>query len=112
MASLATMKEQGKDIDFLLQVGELFTLVAYGQLILENRGIYQVGDDLVDQIFDVMVRDFSRYALAIYGKPIATEEQQRICLRMIRRPVADPARTDRVWNQHVFALKDAYTMNP
>ena len=112
MASLATMKEQGKDIDFLLMVGELFTLVAYGQLILENKKIYQVGDDLIDQIFDVLIRDFSRFALTIYGKPIATEDQQKICLRMIRRPVVDTARYERVWNNHVFGLKDAYRMNP
>jgi acyl-CoA dehydrogenase len=112
MASLATMKEQGKDIDFLLMVGELFTLVAYGQLILENKKIYQVGDDLIDQIFDVLIRDFSRFSLTIYGKPITTEDQQKICLRMIRRPVVDTARYERVWNNHVFALKDAYRINP
>jgi acyl-CoA dehydrogenase len=112
MASLATMKEQGKDIDFVLMVGELFTLAAYGQLILENKKIYRVGDDLIDQIFDVLIRDFSRFAVTIYGKPIATEEQQKICLRMIRRPVVDMARYERVWENHVFALKDAYRMNP
>jgi len=112
MASVATMKEQGKDIDFLLMVGELFTLVAYGQLILENKKIYQVGDDLIDQIFDVLIRDFSRFSLTIYGKPITTEDQQKICLRMIRRPVVDTARYERVWNNHVFALKDDYRINP
>ena len=112
MASLATMKEQGKDIDFLLMVGELFTLVAYGQLILENKKIYQVGDDLIDQIFGVLIRDFSRFSLTIYGKPITTEDQQKICLRMIRRPVVDTARYERVWNNHVFALKDDYRINP
>jgi acyl-CoA dehydrogenase len=71
-----------------------------------------VGDDLIDQIFDVLIRDFSRFSLTIYGKPITTEDQQKICLRMIRRPVVDTARYERVWNNHVFALKDAYRMNP
>ena len=31
-------EEQAKDVDFLLVVGELFTLVVYAQLILENAG--------------------------------------------------------------------------
>jgi acyl-CoA dehydrogenase len=31
-------KEQVKDIDFLLNLGELFTLVAYGQLLIEKAG--------------------------------------------------------------------------
>ncbi len=50
--------EQAKDIDFLLTVGELFTLVVYGQLILENARIYGIPADVLDQIFDFMVRDF------------------------------------------------------
>ena len=33
-------EEQIKDIDFLLNLGELFSLVAYGQLIIENARIY------------------------------------------------------------------------
>jgi acyl-CoA dehydrogenase len=36
--------------------------VVYGQLILENAGIDDVGDDLLDQIFDFLVRDFARHA--------------------------------------------------
>ncbi|MGD8703473.1 MAG: acyl-CoA dehydrogenase, partial [Desulfosarcina sp.] len=44
--------EQTKDIDFLLSLGELFTLVAYGQLLIEKSRIDSVEDDLMDQIFD------------------------------------------------------------
>ncbi len=112
LASMETLKEQGKDIDFLLNVGELFTLVAYGQLILENRSIYDVDDDLIDQIFDFMVRDFSKFSLQIYGKPITNEKQQETCLKMIKRPVVDNERYERVLNNHVYAQKDTYEMNP
>ena len=61
------MESQSKDIDFLLSMGELFTLVAYGQLIIEYRNLEpgDVSDDLLDQIFDFMVRDFSKFALQI-----------------------------------------------
>ena len=64
---------QAKDIDFLLTVGEMFTLVVYGQLILENAKIYEVETELLDQIFDFMVRDFSKFALQMYSKPSSTE---------------------------------------
>ncbi len=104
-------KEQAKDIDFLLNLGELFTLVVYGQLIIENARIYAVEDDLLDQIFDVVVRDFSRYALQLYGKPETTRRQQLLLKRMIRRPVVDKARFDRVWDKHVLSLRGAYTMS-
>ena len=38
---------QANDIDFLMAVGELFTLVVYAQLLLENARIYDVDDDLI-----------------------------------------------------------------
>jgi acyl-CoA dehydrogenase len=102
---------QAKDIDFLLTLGEIFTLVAYGQLILENARLAAVTDDVVDQIFDVQVRDFSRHALDLFAKPSATAAQQEFCQKMLRRPVVDEARAGRVWKEHVHAATDAYAMN-
>jgi len=102
---------QRKDIDFLLAGGEIFALVVYGQLILENANIYDVSDDVVDQIFDFMVRDFSRHALNLYSKPSSNETQMECCLEMVRKPVFDEGRYERVWEQ-VYELKDEYEMNP
>jgi acyl-CoA dehydrogenase len=102
---------QRKDIDFLLAAGEIFALVVYGQLILENAKAYDVSDDVIDQIFDFMVRDFSRHALSLYSKPSSSEKQMASCLEMIRKPVLDDARYQRVWQQ-VHDLRDEYEMNP
>jgi len=103
-------KEQSKDIDYLLALGEILTLIAYGQLILESRKFFVVEDDLVDEIFDLMVRDFSKYALNIYSKPSNTDKQRELALTMIKHPVTNEARFDRVWNNHVYAMKDQYQM--
>jgi acyl-CoA dehydrogenase len=104
---------QSKDIGFLLSMGELFTLVAYGQLIIEYRNMNpdEVSDDLLDQIFDFMIRDFSKYALDIFSKTSSTEKQMKFCRDMIVKPVTDTARFDRVWKDHVFSLKGQYVMN-
>jgi acyl-CoA dehydrogenase len=104
-------KAQAKDIDFLLNLGELFTLVVYGQLIIENAKICAVDDDLLDQVFDVIVRDFSRYALQLYAKPVTTSRQRFLLRRMIKRPRVDDARFNRVWERHVVPLRGAYAMN-
>ena len=56
-------KEQAKNIDFLLTLGELFTLVAYGQLLIEKAKIDNIEDDFMDQIFDFIVRDFAKFSL-------------------------------------------------
>ncbi len=110
---LASPPDEGqrKDIDFLLAGGEIFALVVYGQLILENANIYDVSDDVVDQIFDFMVRDFSRHALNLYSKPSSNEKQMECCLEMVRKPVFDEGRYQRVWQQ-VYELKDEYEMSP
>ncbi|MDP3282970.1 MAG: acyl-CoA dehydrogenase family protein, partial [Desulfobacterales bacterium] len=102
---------QSKDIDFLLTLGELFTLVAYGQLIIENSLIYKVDNDLVDRIFDFMVRDFSKFALQLYSKPGSTPAQMALGLGMIKKPALDEERFERVWNKYVYPLNGAYRMN-
>lgn len=104
---------QAKDIDFLLSLGELFTLVVYGQLVIEYRQLCpaDMPDDLLDQIFDFMVRDFSEYALSLHEKPSSTEGQMAACRRMIAKPVHDPARFLRVFDE-VHGLRDAYEMSP
>jgi acyl-CoA dehydrogenase len=103
--------EQAKDFDFLLILGELFTLVAYGQLLIENAKTHDVNDDLLDQIFDFMVRDFSKYALQLYSKTVTTAAQRVLCRRMIVKPALNHARFERVLKE-AYALAGTYSMNP
>lgn len=105
-------KSQAKNMDFLLYLGEMFTLVAYGQLIIEKYNMENFETDLLEQIFDFMIRDFSEYALKLYAKPDTTDAQMAFCLKMIKKPVTDKARFDRIFDDHVMVLKDTYEMNP
>ncbi len=104
-------QEQRKDIDFLLALGDLFTLVVYGQLIIENAKLYGIEDDLLDQIFDFMVRDFSDNALTLYSRTSSTNIQMYLCSHMVKKPVVNHERFTRVWENDVYALKDQYSMN-
>jgi acyl-CoA dehydrogenase len=103
--------DQMKDLDFLLVVGHLFTLIVYGQLILEQADLIGLDADLVDQIFEVQIRDFSQYAVALHGKSSSTTAQQDWALAAVRRPVTDSHRFDRVWEK-VRAYDGAYEMRP
>lgn len=104
-------KEQTQDFDFLLIIGELFTLVAYGQLLIENSKIYQIEDDLLDQIFDFMIRDFSKFALKLFSKTSSNQLQMFFSRLMIRKPKPNQKRFDKIWNSHVYKLCEAYSMN-
>lgn len=102
---------QQADLDFGLALTELFTLVVYGQLILEQAGITGLDSLVVDQIFAVLVQDFSLAAVDLNGKPSSTEAQQAIALAALRKPVVDAARFDAVWAL-VRDLSGAYAMHP
>jgi acyl-CoA dehydrogenase len=104
--------DQMKDVDFLLAGGEIFALVVYAQLILENARIYGIDDDLLDQIFEFMVRDVSGFALQLLSQPSSNDVQMAKCREMMRKPAHDPERYERVWDTHVKTLDGAYTMNP
>ncbi len=111
LAAATPSADQRKDVDFVMAVGEIFVCLVYAQLVLENARLYRLSEDLVDQIFDCLVRDVSRYAVQLYGKPSTTAQQMDHCLRMIRKPAVDDARYQRVWAE-VHALAGAYEMNP
>lgn len=105
-------KAQAENIDFLLSLGELFTLVVYGQLIIEKSNMENVENDLLEQIFDVLVRDFSKYALQLYSKTSSTEKQMALCMQMIKKPLANEARFQKIWRNYVYSKKDNYEMSP
>jgi acyl-CoA dehydrogenase len=111
LTTAAPSEDQQRELGFLLTLGELFTLVVYGQLILEQAALTGLDADTVDAIFDVMVRDFSAYAVTLHGHPSTTEKQCAWALAHVRQPVSDADRFERVWGA-VEALSGAYEMSP
>ena len=101
---------QQRDLDFLITLGELFTLIVYGQLILEQAQLVGLETEVLDQVFDVLVRDFSGFAVELHGRSSSTDAQQAWAIGAVRKPVVDAARFDAVWQQ-VVGLADAYEMN-
>ncbi|MEU5262511.1 acyl-CoA dehydrogenase [Amycolatopsis sp. NPDC021455] len=111
LTEAAPDEAQQADLDFGLALTELFTLIVYGQLILEQARITGLDDEVVDQIFAVLVQDFSVAAVDLNGKAGSTEAQQAIALAALRKPVVDAERFENVWAR-VRALSGVYAMNP
>jgi len=111
LSTAAPSEDQIRDLDFMLTLGELFTLVVYGQLILEQAALRELPTDTIDQVFDVLVRDFSAYAVALHGRSSSTDAQQRWALAHVRKPVVDGDRFASVWEK-ARALAGAYEMRP
>ncbi|MCW9049588.1 MAG: acyl-CoA dehydrogenase [Deltaproteobacteria bacterium] len=102
-------QEQMKNIDYMLAAGELFTLIVYAQLILENSKIYRLDDSLLEQIFDFLIRDYSAFALQMVLNHSNLPEQEEIYRSMLKKPTQNPAQFEQVWAQ-VRALEDCYQM--
>jgi acyl-CoA dehydrogenase len=97
------------DLDFQQSLSQLFTLLPYGQLILEQAELAEVEAGIVDLVFETLVRDFSATAIELHGKASSTDAQQDWALAAVRKPVVDTERGDRVYAE-VRALSGAYVM--
>ena len=103
-------EQQVRDIDYMLSMGELFTLIVYGHLILEKSLMEGTDPELLNQVFDVFVRDFSAYATELHGKPGNSDAQRALIRDLIQAPVANAGQFDRIWREHVYALNGQYEM--
>jgi len=105
-------KVQDMDPSWSLPLGEMFSIVVYGQLILEQVQFDKTDPDIINQIFDFMVRDFASFALQIYGNHSSRDEQREYCTKiMLIKAVPNPDQYNKVWEQHVSVLNGEYEMN-
>ena len=111
LAEATPSAEQGKNVDYMIALGELLTMCAYGQLILENAKIYEIEDDIIEEIFAVLIRDYANYALMFRSTFEQRPEQIEIINKMIMDPIIDAERFEKIWENHVLSLKDQYVMN-
>ncbi|MEE9913419.1 MAG: acyl-CoA dehydrogenase [Deltaproteobacteria bacterium] len=111
MANAKPSPDQRANMDYMLALGEMFAIVVYGQLILENCKIYRMENDVIDEIFGLFVKDFSHFALTQITKSGNTGDQEKYLWKMIKKPDINPDREMRLWKDHVEILNGAYTMN-
>src|SRR5215204_4844207 len=104
-----TPDQMTADLDFQQSLAQLFTLIPYGQLILEQAQLDGTSHDVVDTIFATFVRDFSATAVELHGKASSTEAQQAWALASVRKPLVDESRGDRIYAE-IRSLAGAYEM--
>ncbi len=105
-------KIQDLDPSWSLPLGEMFSIVVYGQLILEQAQFDNMDTDIINQIFDFMVRDIAHFALQIYGNHNSRDEQREYCTRiMLIKAVPSLEQYNKVWEKYVSVLNGEYAMN-
>ena len=105
-------KMQDMDPSWSLPLGEMFSIVVYGQLILEQAKFDNMDKDIINQIFDFMVRDFAGFALQIYGNHSTRDKQREHCTDILLiKAVANPDQYNKIWEKYVSTLNGEYEMN-
>ncbi len=101
-----------KNMDYMLNIGEVFAMIVYAQLILESSKLQDVHDDLLDQIFSYFVKDVSKFAITQLNSQANTEAQDLYLQKLaIMKPVIDKDKDFKFWQEFVQVLDGAYVMN-
>ena len=108
LMTAAPNEKQLKNVDWMISAGEIFTLIPYAQLILENAKIYNIDSNLLNEIGRFLVKDFSSYAFDMILSHDLTEGQEVIFRKMMRKPDQDMGSFNDLWSKDVLSLKDAY----
>ncbi|CAB1083732.1 hypothetical protein D1AOALGA4SA_11273 [Olavius algarvensis Delta 1 endosymbiont] len=103
-------KGQMKNHDFMLNVAEIFGVVAYGQLVFEKARIENIDEMVVDQLFSYLVRDINRFVIRQvneYAGHFADGQKENL-LDIIKEPHIDFDREEHILVDYVFSLDGAY----
>lgn len=98
-----------KNMDYMLNFGEIFTMIVYAQLVLESAKLNEVEDDLIDQIFALFVRDVNKYALTQANNYVNSEAQEKYLKELaLMGPIIDKEKDFRFWQEYVQSLDGCY----
>ncbi|MGV8981938.1 acyl-CoA dehydrogenase [Clostridium sp.] len=101
-----------KNMDYMLNIGEIFTTTVYAQLVLEGAKLRDVDEKLIDQIFGLFVKDINKYALTQLNSQINTELQEEYLKKLaLTKSVIDKEKDFAFWKDFVQVLDGAYIMN-
>lgn len=111
LAADAPAGDKLKNMDYMLNYGEIFTMVVYGQLVLEGAKLHNVEDDLIDQIFALFVRDTNKYALTQLNNYENSETQSKFLQAIaLNGPIVDKEKDFKFWKEYVEVLDGEYLM--
>lgn len=105
----AKIMKSKNGMDYMLNWGEIFCNVVYAQLILEAAKLYDVEDELVDQIFAHFIRDTASNALAQINSQKNSDVQNDYFWNIAKVvPTVDKERDYKFWKEYVEVLDGAY----
>lgn len=105
-------KEQFQNMDYMLNIGEIFTSIVYAQLIVEGASLYDVDEQLVEQIAKYLILDINKYALNQLNTQENSDQAKDHLQTLIHTSPSVNKRLDQYfWEQFVLPNDGVYVMN-
>ncbi|UUX34711.1 acyl-CoA dehydrogenase family protein [Fundicoccus culcitae] len=105
-------KEKLNDKDYMLNLGMMFTMVPYAQLIIEGADLYEVDDATLNQILGLYVTDFGKYAIEQMYTYSNTKEIETILAEIISyKPAVNEDEYQSIWEENIVPLVGVYVQN-
>ncbi len=104
-------EENIKDMDYMLNIAQIFAEIAYAQLVLEQAKLSNLHEDVIDEIFKYLVIDINKFALEQLNAYENTAGQDRYLTQLaLAKPVINRAKSNRFFEAYVRPLDGAYIM--
>lgn len=101
-----------KNMDYMLNYGEIFTMIVYAQLVLESAKTRNVHEDLIDQMFANFIKDVNKFALNQLNSQNNTEIQEKYLKDLVFvKPGVDKKKDFEFWEEFVETMDGDYIMN-
>ena len=65
---------------------------------------------LINQLFDVLIRDFAVYAAGLYGKPSNSQQQRELIRALLEAPATDPEQAEKFYREKICTLNNVYRL--
>ncbi len=100
-----------KDMDYMLNIAQIFAEIAYAQLVLEQAKLSDLHDDVINEIFKHLSLDINKFALEQLNAHENTDAQNEYLTKLaLARPVIDKAKSVEFFKTYVRPLDGAYIM--
>ncbi len=104
-------EKKRKDLSYMLNLGHMFTEIVYAQLILEQALISNVDDELINQIFATIIKDFNKYAVAQFNYQENTSTQNEYLQKLMAIvPELDKKKENEFFEEFVQAQDGEFIM--
>lgn len=105
-------KAQYKNVDHMLNIGEIFSLIVYGNIIAENFRFNPMATEIIDRLYEVLCRDIAEFAFNQFLNFNLTADQEKYFQALMKKPVLNADQDQKIWEDHILPLVGSYTMNP